>query len=465
MSYVGAGNRVFTTTGNLSVPTPTGVATGDLLLAVINFPNNNISQVVGLPPEFTVLQRQAVNAFADSLGVYWGIHTTGTSYTFNISGGGNNAGARIQIFAYRGVGASPIISSAINATATGGSSVTTPIGAAVSGCKEIVYTACLETAARTIVPDATLSLRSQSTVHPSHALADADISSGNTPVRTATGLVSGNRASFNVLVQFNGGGTTPTGTVTIGTITPNSTGASVQFTYSAADQTGFEYRLNGGAAVTGTTSPQVLTGLTSSTAYTIEIRAINASGQGTWSTAANFTTSAPAAQVPQGTVTIGTVTTTQTTASVPYAYSLSDQTGFEYRLNGGAAVTATASPQSLTGLTANTAYTIEIRAINATGAGTWSAVKNFTTAAVATGTFTSEPLHRLVDGALMANKTFTYYRLYSEAGALVANKTSVTSNAAGIVSFTDAAIVAGTTYKSDWLTVDGEFCMPSKAAT
>lgn len=247
-------------------------------------------------------------------------------------------------------------------------------------------------------------------------------------------------------VSYSAGGTPPTGTVTIGSITPNSTGASVPFTYSAADQTGFEYRLNGGAAVTGTASPQVLTGLTSSTAYTIEIRAINASGQGAWSTAANFTTSAPAAQVPQGAVTIGTVTTTQTTASVPYTYSLSDQTGFEYRLSGGAAVTATASPQSLTGLTANTAYTIEIRAINATGAGTWSAVKNFTTAAVAVGTITITDVANNIDTPWASAAVDAATIMPLSLGSVVVNKTGLSTTAGADLVITDAAIVTGTEY-------------------
>lgn len=261
-----------------------------------------------------------------------------------------------------------------------------------------------------------------------------------------TGSQPGTAASAVALNAATGGGTAPTGTVTIGSITPNSTGASVPFTYSAADQTGFEYRLNGGAAVTGTASPQVLTGLTSSTAYTIEIRAINASGQGAWSTAANFTTSAPAAQVPQGTVTIGTVTTTQTTASVPYTYSLSDQTGFEYRLNGGSAVTATASPQSLTGLTANTAYTIEIRAINATGAGTWSAVKNFTTAAVATGTLTITDLANNIDTPWASAAVDAATVMPLSLGSVVVSKTGLSTTAGADLVITDASIVTGAEY-------------------
>lgn len=244
---------------------------------------------------------------------------------------------------------------------------------------------------------------------------------------------------------IDGGGTDPTGTVTIGTITTNSTGATVPFTYSAADQTGFEYRLNGGTAVTGTTSPQVLTGLTPSTSYTIEIRAINATGAGAWSTAANFTTSATGSP-PAGTFTIGTITTTQTTASVPYTYSAADFDTIEYRIDGGAPVTASASPQALTGLTSATTYGIEFRAVNAFGSGDWSTSAPFTTAAVPVGTIT---LTGLADNTatLWSDLSGISCTVMNEAAtSIVVTKTGLTANAGGTVTFNDAVITAGTWY-------------------
>lgn len=259
-------------------------------------------------------------------------------------------------------------------------------------------------------------------------------------------------------------GTAPTGTVTIGSITPNSTGASVPFTYSAADQTGFEYRINGGTVVTGTNSPQVVSGLTPSTAYSIEIRAINASGAGAWSAPANFTTSA-AGSPPAGTFTIGTITTTQTTASVPYTYSAADFDSIEYRIDGGTPVTASSSPQSLSGLTSATTYGIEFRAVNAFGNGAWSTSAPFTTA-VATATFTTGVLRRLVGGAPLVNTALTYFRLYNPTtGALVLNRTDLSTDANGRVTCTDAALTAGVEYKADWLAATGETRMSKKAAT
>lgn len=187
---------------------------------------------------------------------------------------------------------------------------------------------------------------------------------------------------YNVFGLVTGAGpvaAVPAGTVTVGTVTPASNTASVQFTYSGSDSTGYEYRLNGGAAVTvtGGASPISLTGLTAGTAYTVEVRATNATGAGAWSASKSFTTAAAA---PAGTVTIGTVTVTSGGASVPFTYSGSDATGYDYRINGGTVVDGgTTSPISVSGLTASTNYTVEVRAKNAGGTGAWSASKSFTT--------------------------------------------------------------------------------------
>lgn len=94
---------------------------------------------------------------------------------------------------------------------------------------------------------------------------------------------------------------------------------------------------------------------------------------------AEAVTIAPAATAPQGTVNIGSATIAATTATVPFTYSAADQTGFEYRVNAGT-WTAGTSPLSLTGLTPETAYTVEVRAVNGEGPGT-AASTTFTTAA------------------------------------------------------------------------------------
>jgi len=91
------------------------------------------------------------------------------------------------------------------------------------------------------------------------------------------------------------------------------------------------------------------------------------------------TTEAEAAQVPQGTITFGSETIDGSSISQPFSYSLSDQSSFESRIDGGAAQAAT-SPVVVNSLAYSQTVQIEIRAINETGSGTWSSVSHTTTA-------------------------------------------------------------------------------------
>ena len=196
---------------------------------------------------------------------------------------------------------------------------------------------------------------------------------------TDASAATANSNAFSVTVQS----LLPQGVVTINSVTPTHNAAAITFSYNAADQTGYEYRINGGASVSaGSASPLNLNGFSASTPYSIEIRAVNANGNGNWSAPFNFSTTAAPLYPPDGIVTIAGVTPAQNTASVAFSYNDTDQTGFQYRLNGGAAASAgTSSPYILTGLSASTVYDVELRAINADGNGPWSSPVQFTTAA------------------------------------------------------------------------------------
>lgn len=159
----------------------------------------------------------------------------------------------------------------------------------------------------------------------------------------------------------------PAGTVAIGSVTTTTTTASVAFTYSASDQTGFEYRVDSGTWIGIAASPVSLTGLTTGTAYFVEVRAVNVDGA---SSAASVVVNTDSVNTPQGVITFGTATVTDTLASIPFTYDLSDQTGFEYRIDGGTWFNIAASPVSLAGLTPDTPYAIDVRAVNAEGPGT-----------------------------------------------------------------------------------------------
>lgn len=89
------------------------------------------------------------------------------------------------------------------------------------------------------------------------------------------------------------------------------------------------------------------------------------------------------AAVPQGILTLGTPSVTDTTVSVTFTYDKADQTGFEKRLDGGA-WEATISPAQYSGLSPEQAGTVEVRPVNATGPGTADSA-GFTTTATPTG--------------------------------------------------------------------------------
>lgn len=86
------------------------------------------------------------------------------------------------------------------------------------------------------------------------------------------------------------------------------------------------------------------------------------------------------AAVPQSVPVIGTPTTTKNSVSASFTYSGSDATGFEARIGSGSWESVT-SPLTISGLSASFTGTLEVRAVNATGAGSSDSVQ-FTTDAL-----------------------------------------------------------------------------------
>jgi hypothetical protein len=116
-----------------------------------------------------------------------------------------------------------------------------------------------------------------------------------------------------------------------------------------------------------------------SVTYTVSYRVAEDSSTGSFTRTVNV--SEPATVVPQGTWTIGTITKGQTTASFTPTYSGTDATSYQYSIGGGA-YTAFTGTISLTGLSAEVAYSGLVRAVNAAGNGATQAF-SFTTDAVA----------------------------------------------------------------------------------
>ena len=260
--------------------------------------------------------------------------------------------------------------------------------------------------------------------------------------------------------------TPPSGTVTIGTITPSSTSASVTYSYSAGDATGFEYRLDGGAAASIGASPATISGLTASTTYAIEIRAVNASGASAWwSASANFTTGVPSGDTDPptltGTITFSSVTQTSYTASWPAGSDNVAIAGYEYQIGAAGAWTDAGNSLSaaISGRTAGTTETVYVRAYDAAGLRSTPAISGSVTL-----------LSASTDGTIMVGSAL-YPIKYSSASVLnesglratvldattlaeVLNTSGVVCTN-GVITITDAALVIGNTYHLAVKTANG----------
>lgn len=277
-------------------------------------------------------------------------------------------------------------------------------------------------------------------------------------------IIASSGQAEGISYQIGTGAQVPQGTITLDTPTVGQTTIDLPFTYNDTDQTGFEYRVDGGAW-TATTSPVSLTGLTDNTEYVIEVRAVNAEGGGTAASTTLTTDPVPSSATTtvaygpgasytvatleagfddyvfqewpanepavgwqlvtitaegyfdaqgnyffdsgtpavhdvwvidlsgtvyvqtvdntglltplEGEITIGTASVGRNSASIEFSYSAADAEGFEYRLDGGT-WTNVVSPIALSGLTAETAYQVDLRAYNGTTQSVFKTV-NFTT--------------------------------------------------------------------------------------
>jgi hypothetical protein len=167
----------------------------------------------------------------------------------------------------------------------------------------------------------------------------------------------------------------------------NNGAASVAFTPAASGAPATSYTVTsspGGYTGTGSSSPIVVAGLQSDTAYTFTVTGTNAAGTGQASSASSSVTATTVPQAP----TIGAVNATAV-GVVTVAYTAG--------ATGGKAVsafTATSSPSSITGtgsspisvsgLAQKTAYTFTVTATNANGTSTASSASSSVTTFLAT---------------------------------------------------------------------------------
>ena len=138
--------------------------------------------------------------------------------------------------------------------------------------------------------------------------------------------------------------------------------------------TGYAVRLNGGTPEIVTATSKTFTGLTAGTAYTVEVRAVcESSNSAVVST--SFTTTEAQVDPCDAPTALTASNITETSAEVSWNGTA---TGYAVRLNGGTPEIVTATSKTFTGLTAGTAYTVEVRAVCASSQSAWVST-SFTT--------------------------------------------------------------------------------------
>jgi len=175
--------------------------------------------------------------------------------------------------------------------------------------------------------------------------------------------------------------------------------------------TSYEYMLNNSqtwVAVNQVTSPFTITGLNDGSTYTVQVRAVGTSGGGISSSpvSAMVGTSASTSEAPGAVQIIPGVGVLEVSFTPP-ADGGSPIVGYEYTLDGGTTwVTPnppiTSSPFTITGLTSGNDYDVQIRAVNAAGAGLAS-----TTVTVATSQIASPSGVTVTPGSQTLEVSFT----------------------------------------------------------
>jgi chitodextrinase len=174
-------------------------------------------------------------------------------------------------------------------------------------------------------------------------------------------------ASSNSFTTLDNGAPTAPGTPTFSSVTATSATASWIAATDNVAVTGYQYSLNGGAWTSNGTSLSVgLSPLTTATGYTFRVRAqdgasnIGPESSNSFTTLDNLSPSAP------GTPSFTSIAQNSATASWTAATDNVAVTGYEYSLNGGAWTSnSTSLSINLTGLTAATSYTLQVRAKDA----------------------------------------------------------------------------------------------------
>lgn len=479
-------------TSNITRPT---VSTGDAMVMVI-WTAFSDATLAG-PSGWTLLgEIDLGNASNPSLHVYGKVvadaGTEPTTYSVTISGqaGGNNIGLGL-VAAYSGAltaGTFPQVTTQRNSAST---SIAIPSLTATSAntLRVAAYVGENNNNTNSYTPPAGWTERYDAGWNPTGfqmGLADVAVAaSGATGTATATYTASAWTQVVTLLIASEAAGdttaptlTSPTGTggvlVCSGSVSTNEGNGTLYAvaTASATAPSAAQVKLGQdhtsaaalrvvSQAVSGTGVQNIASGAVSAgTRYWHYMHEDAATNQSTVSSSASFSVTGGADVTPPtlaGSITVGTVTSTSIEMSWPAGSDDTAVTSYEVSSNSGGAYTdvGLVLTHTFTGLTPSTSYGLRVRAKDAAA--------NVSTPALSAAQSTSAP-PGLTSSALKNNTGTLLTSAAAEAfvhnvttGALVVKKTGLTSHAStGVITFTDAALAAATSYRVVWrLTATG----------
>lgn len=215
----------------------------------------------------------------------------------------------------------------------------------------------------------------------------------------------------------------------------------------------------GGTTTSYTTPVTTISGGSANNGDRYRCVATNASGSAT-SNAATLTVAAAGdttAPILTGALTVSSITQTSLVVDGPTGSDAVGVVGYEFSTDGTTWGPASwpAPSRNITGLTAGTTYTLQMRCYDAAGNRS-AAISTTVTTAAAGATINSSPMRNNA-GTLLTGQPTSAFVHNPSTGALVLLKTGLTTNGTtAIASFSDAALSVGTAYRVVWrLTATG----------
>jgi hypothetical protein len=214
---------------------------------------------------------------------------------------------------------------------------------------------------------------------------------------TVTGLTNGTAYTFKIYATNANGNSDPStssNSVTPSTIpgAPTEVSATIgneqaEVIFNVPDNnggatiTGYTVTSSpGGITASGTESPITVSGLTNGTAYTFEVFATNAAGNGSTSAASNSVTPSTVPDAPTDVIAEAGSGQAIVSFSAPTNNGGAEITGYTVTSSpGGITASATSSPITITGLTNGTIYTFTVYATNLSGNGAYSIASEIVT--------------------------------------------------------------------------------------